>query len=181
MDTRLGLVALAVVVTAAACGGSSSGGGDAVTPQSSGGSGSSGSAVTVGTSDGHLVDGTGRSGYLFEADTGSTSTCAGACASAWPPVTTSADAQPDGPVKAAKLGTTQRDDGSTQVTYAGHPLYYYGGDSAPGDTNGQGSEAFGAEWYLVAPSGESVEEGGDGESGGGGGGSDPSPSGYSYP
>jgi predicted lipoprotein with Yx(FWY)xxD motif len=140
----------AIAIAAAGCGGSS--GGDAVTPQASG------STATIGATDGHLVDGLGRTLYLFEADTGSTSTCAAACATEWPPVTTDADPLAAGAVKPGLLGTTERSDGATQVTYGGHPLYRYGGDSAPGDMNGAGSEAFGAEWYPLTTSGEALED-----------------------
>ena len=142
----------AIALAAAGCGGSS--GGDTSTLEP----GASGSAATIGVTGGHLVDGLGRTLYLFEADTDSTSTCADACAGAWPPLTTSGDPIAAGAAKAALLGTTERDDGSTQVTYDGHPLYRYGGDSSPGDMNGAGSDAFGAEWYPVMPSGEALED-----------------------
>jgi predicted lipoprotein with Yx(FWY)xxD motif len=145
-------VAIGVLaLTVAGCGGSSSGK-DAVTPRSSG------AAATVGVTDGHLVDGLGRTLYLFEADTGSTSTCSDACAGAWPPLTTDGEPLAAGAVSSGMLGTTQRSDSSTQVTYGGHPLYRYGGDSAPGDMNGAGSDAFGAEWYPVTPAGEALED-----------------------
>lgn len=143
--------ATALAITVAGCGGSS-GGKDAVAPQSSG------SAATIGVTDGHLVDGLGRTLYLFEADTSSTSTCEEACADAWPPVTTSGDAKATGAVKTSLLGTTDRGDGSTQVTYGGHPLYRYSGDTSPGDMNGAGSEAFGAEWYPLKTSGDALED-----------------------
>jgi hypothetical protein len=58
--------------------------------------------------------------------------------------------------KAADLGTITRSDGSKQVTYLGHPLYYFAGDSGPGQTNGQGSNGFGAKWWLVAPAGTKI-------------------------
>jgi hypothetical protein len=57
---------------------------------------------------------------------------------------------------AAELGTTKRSDGSMQVTYNGHPLYYYEGDTAAGQTTGQGSNGFGAKWWLVTPSGSAI-------------------------
>jgi predicted lipoprotein with Yx(FWY)xxD motif len=59
-------------------------------------------------------------------------------------------------VQASLLGTTKRSDGSTELTYDGHPLYLFEGDSQPGDTNGQGSDAFGAPWYVVSPSGSAI-------------------------
>jgi predicted lipoprotein with Yx(FWY)xxD motif len=60
-------------------------------------------------------------------------------------------------VRSALISTSVRADGSRQVTYAGHPLYRYAGDSGPGTTNGQGSSAFGAKWYVVAPSGQKID------------------------
>jgi predicted lipoprotein with Yx(FWY)xxD motif len=103
-----------------------------------------------------LVDADGRSLYLFAKDKRTTSTCYGACASAWPPVTTDARAIAGTGVDAAKLGTTRRKDGVTEVTYGGHPLYTYAGDAKPGDTTGQDLDQFGAEWYVLAPSGKKV-------------------------
>jgi predicted lipoprotein with Yx(FWY)xxD motif len=103
-----------------------------------------------------LVDGHGRTLYLFQKDKTSRSTCSGACASDWPPLLTSGKAKRSGAVRSALLGTTKRSDGSTQVTYKGHPLYTYAGDAKAGDTNGQGVSAFGARWYAVSPSGKRV-------------------------
>jgi predicted lipoprotein with Yx(FWY)xxD motif len=142
-----------LALVAAGCGGSSGGDTSTVTPQSS-----TSAAATVAVSNGYLVDGSGRTLYLFEADTGSTSTCSGACAAAWPPATTQGAPKATGKAKASLLGTTQRSDGSMQVTYAGHPLYQYAGDTAPGDTNGAGSEEYGAEWYPVTPTGTALED-----------------------
>jgi predicted lipoprotein with Yx(FWY)xxD motif len=105
----------------------------------------------------HLVGPNQHTIYLFEKDTGTTSTCTGACASAWPPLLTTGAPMASGGAQAGLLGTTTRDDGTTQVTYGGHPMYYYSGDTAPGDTAGQEVDAYGAEWYVVAPSGEAVE------------------------
>ena len=103
-----------------------------------------------------LTDGTGRAVYLFTADTGSSSTCTGACASAWPPVTTSGTTSITGG-DMAKLGTTTRADGTKQVTYGGHPLYYFIKDAKSGDTHGEGLKAFGAEWYLVGTDGAKID------------------------
>jgi predicted lipoprotein with Yx(FWY)xxD motif len=94
--------------------------------------------------------------YLFEKDTGMKSTCNGACATFWPPVTTEGAAKVGSGLDAGKLGTTARTDGETEVTYNGHPLYYYAGDKQPGDTTGQGLNAFGALWYVVSPAGREV-------------------------
>ena len=95
-----------------------------------------------------LVDSTGRAMYLFENDSTSASTCAGTCANVWPPVPAATGATPDGTV-----GSTTRTDGVAQLTYGGHPLYYYIGDHNPGDAHGQGLDQFGAHWYLVQPNG----------------------------
>jgi predicted lipoprotein with Yx(FWY)xxD motif len=108
-----------------------------------------------------LTDGGGLTVYLFEKDAGTTSTCNGPCAAAWPPVTVT-PAQPTafGGANQALLGTTMRTDGATQLTYAGHPLYRFAGDQKPGDTNGQGLQSFGAAWDALTPSGQKVESGG---------------------
>jgi predicted lipoprotein with Yx(FWY)xxD motif len=103
-----------------------------------------------------LVDGHGATVYLFEKDTGMTSTCNGSCAKFWPPVPTKGAAMAGNGIDAAKLGTTTRTDGTTQVTYNGHPLYYYAGDKKPGQTTGQGLNAFGALWYVVSPAGMEI-------------------------
>jgi len=104
----------------------------------------------------HLVDGQGRSLYLFQADTGNTSQCSGACAEAWPPLVTNGDPQVGTGVNAKKLGTITRSDGVRQVTYNGHPLYRFAGDQQPGDTKGQGLNQFGALWWLVSPNGSAI-------------------------
>jgi predicted lipoprotein with Yx(FWY)xxD motif len=96
--------------------------------------------------------------YLFEADKGSSSTCNGACASAWPPVTSEGAPTASGSALSADLGTTTRSDGSKQITYKGHPLYFFEGDESPGQTNGEGSKAFGAGWYVLKPSGEKIDD-----------------------
>jgi len=103
-----------------------------------------------------LASGSGRAVYLWAKDTGDMSTCNGACAGAWPPVTTTAAATASGGAKASDIGTITRSDGTKQVTYDGHPLYYFSGDSGAGAASGQGSDAFGAKWWLVAPTGSDV-------------------------
>ena len=85
------------------------------------------------------------------------STCSGACAQAWPPVTTTGTPKASGAVKASLLGTTKRADGSSEVTYAGHPLYTFAGDTQAGQTNGQGSNGFGAPWWVVTPAGKALQ------------------------
>jgi predicted lipoprotein with Yx(FWY)xxD motif len=96
--------------------------------------------------------------YLFEGDKGAASACSGACASAWPPVTTSGAASAAGAAQSADLSTITRPDGTKQVTYKGHPLYYFAKDRDAGDAYGQGVKAFGASWYVLAPSGKKVDE-----------------------
>jgi predicted lipoprotein with Yx(FWY)xxD motif len=107
-----------------------------------------------------LVDGKGRTLYLFDADSGTASTCNGGCASAWPPLITAGRPIAGTGVSASKLGTTKRSDGTTAITFDGHPLYTFSGDSAPGQTAGQGVDAFGAEWYVLSAAGNPIEMGG---------------------
>ncbi len=95
--------------------------------------------------------------YLFEADRGSTSNCSEACAQAWPPVTTTGNPKAEGGALAADLGTTTRSDGTKQVTYKGHPLYYYVTDQQSGETTGQGVKSFGAAWYVLSPKGSKID------------------------
>lgn len=96
--------------------------------------------------------------YMFEADKGTTSSCSGACAKVWPPVTTSGAPTAAGSAVSADLGTTKRPDGSEQVTYKGHPLYFYDDDKDSGDAYGQGSKAFGAGWYVLKPNGSKLDQ-----------------------
>jgi predicted lipoprotein with Yx(FWY)xxD motif len=103
-----------------------------------------------------LVDGAGKTVYLFVADTGSSSTCYTTCAQIWPPVLTSGPPQAGTGANASLLGTTTRTDGKTEVTYAGHPLYYFVQDKAAGDTTGQGVNGFGGLWWVVSPAGAAV-------------------------
>jgi predicted lipoprotein with Yx(FWY)xxD motif len=160
-----GIAAIALAV--AGCGGSS---GDeqagaygasksATSAQAPAGDGSGGASVALGSTKlGEvLVDGDGRTLYLFEADKGTASACDGACASAWPPLTTKGQPIAGSGVSATKLGTAERSDGTTGVTYNGHPLYTFAGDSAPGQTSGQGSDGFGAEWYVLSAAGSPIE------------------------
>ena len=172
--TRLfSFAALAVVgaLVLAACGGgsstsSSSGSGSTPSygtakPSTSNTSNSSGAASVVSTKTSSLgtflVDGNGRALYLWDADHGSKSTCSGACAQAWPPLTTPGTPKASGAVKTSLLGTTKRADGSSEVTYAGHPLYTFAGDTQAGQTNGQGSNGFGAPWWVVTPAGKALQ------------------------
>jgi predicted lipoprotein with Yx(FWY)xxD motif len=104
-----------------------------------------------------LVDATGKSLYLFEADTSTASTCSGACAQTWTPLTTNGAPQATGGVTQSMLATTMRSDGTNQVTYNGHPLYHFAGDSKPGDVTGEGNNSFGAGWDVVSPAGAKIE------------------------
>jgi predicted lipoprotein with Yx(FWY)xxD motif len=116
-----------------------------------------GVAAKLSIADGRLVDATGRTLYVWEADQGDQSACDGACAQAWPPLTTNVKPEAGAGVDAGLLGTSERADGTTGVTYAGHPVYYFSGDQAPGDVNGQGSDGFGAKWWPVAADGAAIE------------------------
>ena len=155
-----GVAALALAVAGCGGGGGSGGayGGSGGAPTAAG---SGTASVSLAQSDlGEiLVDGQGRTLYLFEADKGTASTCDGACASAWPPLTTGDQPVAGAGVSASKLGTTTRGDGTTEVTYHGHPLYPYAGDGAPGQTTGQGSDDFGAEWHVLSAAGTPIESG----------------------
>jgi predicted lipoprotein with Yx(FWY)xxD motif len=103
-----------------------------------------------------LVDEKGMTVYLFVADTGTTSTCYTSCATIWPPVLTTGAPQAGAGASASLLGTTTRTDGKVEVTYAGHPLYYFVQDKAAGDTTGQGINGFGGLWWVLSPSGAAV-------------------------
>ncbi len=160
------LVALAV----AACGGG--GAATAAKPKTS-----SGASATVGVANSSLgsilVDSTGRTLYLFKADSGTQSACAGACATAWPPLLATGNPTGGAGLTASKLGTITRSNGSRQVTYNGHPLYLFIKDTKPGQTNGQGVTAFGAAWFALTASGTQASapassSGGGAVSGGGG-------------
>jgi predicted lipoprotein with Yx(FWY)xxD motif len=95
--------------------------------------------------------------YMFEGDKGAASRCSGACASVWPPVTSTGAATAAGAAHSADLGTITRADGTTQVTYKGHPLYFFAKDKDSGDAYGQGVKGFGADWYVLSPSGGKVD------------------------
>jgi predicted lipoprotein with Yx(FWY)xxD motif len=102
-----------------------------------------------------LVDGEGMTLYVFDNDTDENSTCYDDCAANWPPLTGEVSAGEG--VDESLLGTSERDDGETQVTYAGKPLYYFAGDQAPGDTNGQALQDI---WWVVGPDGEAITDSG---------------------
>ena len=153
MKAMAGALLASGALLVAACGGS------AQTTTKAPASPSGGLKIST-SGKGYLTDGSGRALYLWVADTGSKSVCSGECAQDWPPLTTTGTPSVAGGVKAGDLGTSARAGGAEQVTYHGHPLYYYEGDSGPGTTTGQGSPQFGAKWWLVAPSGAAITSNG---------------------
>jgi predicted lipoprotein with Yx(FWY)xxD motif len=160
----------------AGCGGGGYGGGGGSKSKSSSSTAPAGhNALAVGKTDvgQAVVDGSGRTLYLFERDTATKSNCSGACAKQWPPATLGGTSTSGPGIDRHKFGSIMRSDGSRQLTYGGHPLYTFAGDSSPGDAKGQGSKAFGAEWYALSPSGKPIESESKsgGSSGGSGGGS----------
>jgi len=162
MRTRLiGLAALAAMALAAcsnsSTGGAYGGGGSTSTSTGSGGAAATVASAEVGSLGTVLVDGTGRTLYLFESDTGTTSTCTGSCAGTWPALLTSGAPAAGAGATSGMLGTTARAEGTTQVTYDGHPLYVYSGDSAAGDANGEG---IGGVWFAVTTQGAPAQASG---------------------
>lgn len=144
--TLVALGALALLLLLAGCGGAS------------GGKENTGRSVTISARStsrfGDILTGpNGHTLYVFGADRGDRPTCYGSCAKAWPPLITRGAPSAGSGIPASKLGTTRRHDGSLQVTYAGHPLYYYSADRAPGDVRGVGSRSFGGRWYMVSQTG----------------------------
>ncbi|HUX69375.1 MAG TPA: hypothetical protein VMV41_02575 [Cellulomonadaceae bacterium] len=164
IPTRFGRVVVPVAlvaVLAAACSATPTTATPAVSsPGAAASSTTASAAVTIGTQSGahgtYLTDGAGRALYLFMSDTATTSTCSGACATAWPPFTATGTPAVTGSATASKLGSLTRADGTMQVTYGGHPLYYFAPDTAPGQTKGQGKNGFGALWWLVDPAGSAI-------------------------
>jgi predicted lipoprotein with Yx(FWY)xxD motif len=148
------LIPLIAVLAVAACGGSAS------TASSSPSAPAAATATVSVAMNGKLgqilVDGNGRTLYLFEADKGSSSTCYGACATYWPPLLTGGAPMAGTGVNLSMLGTTRRTDGTTEVTYGGHPLYYVVTDHNPGDATGQAVSNFGAAWYVVGTNGSKI-------------------------
>jgi predicted lipoprotein with Yx(FWY)xxD motif len=124
---------------------------------------SSSSARPATVSTGHtglgriVVDGRGRTLYLFEKDKRGRSACSGACATYWPPLLTHGKPIATGGAKRSLLGMIRRADGTSQVTYAGHPLYRHVGDTKRGQTTGEGSTLFGAGWDALTPAGKKIE------------------------
>jgi predicted lipoprotein with Yx(FWY)xxD motif len=166
--TRLSLAVagLAVALFATACGGSS--GGTASTTGSGGGAAKAGVVHTAkGPLGTILVDGKGMTIYRFAPDKPGKSVCNGSCATYWPPVPAPATMPSSLPGVTGKLGTTTRDDGSTQLTVAGHPLYTYAGDKNPGQATGQNTNINGGLWTVLAADGSPVTTSAKGTGGGG--------------
>jgi predicted lipoprotein with Yx(FWY)xxD motif len=166
----LALPALAAIVAIAGCGSSDDstggayggkGGGDTTAAKSPPGAESGAAVLTIASAPGVgavLVDAEGLTVYDFHKDEGTVSSCYGGCEGVWPPVLSEGDPQVGEGARAALLGTTERKDGSVQVTYAGHPLYTYTADRKPGEANGQDVDSFGAEWYALQASGAEAED-----------------------
>ena len=147
--------AFAVASLAAGCGGYSS-----APPAAQGAAG----AAEVGVAGSQLgrivVDGTGRTLYLFEKDEHGRSACYGDCAAYWPPLLSQGNPVARSDLRHSLLGTTRRTDGGSQVTYAGHPLYRFAEDTKPGQTLGEGLQDFGGGWDALSPAGTEID--GDG-------------------
>jgi len=103
-----------------------------------------------------LVDSKGITLYDFVKDKGKTSVCYGACAALWPPLITHGKPVAGRGVRQSLLGTTKRKDGKLEVTYGGHPLYYFVTDRKPGQTTGQGVNQFGGPWWVISPAGKEI-------------------------
>jgi predicted lipoprotein with Yx(FWY)xxD motif len=161
-SVKLGVPLAAGLLVAACSSGGSSAPQSGSTPSSSpGGSTASASGDTVitttsGSVGQYLVSGSGRAVYMWVKDSKDKSVCYGTCAGAWPPVLATGKVVAEGGAKASELGTITRTGGAKQVTYDGWPLYYFVGDTGAGTTKGQGSDGFGAKWWLLAPSGAEI-------------------------
>jgi predicted lipoprotein with Yx(FWY)xxD motif len=106
-----------------------------------------------------LVDSKGITLYDFVKDKGTTSVCYGACAALWPPLFTQGKPVAGPGVRRSLLGTTKRKDGKLEVTYGGHPLYYFVTDRKPGQTTGQGVNQFGGPWWVISAAGKEIHRG----------------------
>jgi len=113
-----------------------------------------------------LVDGRGRTLYLFARDKNGMSACSGACTVYWPPLIAAGKPHAVAGARASLLGTTRRADGRLQVTYRRHPLYRYAGDAKKGQTNGQGLNTSGGKWWVLSPSGKKIVKSGSTNPGG---------------
>lgn len=152
--------ALALLLVAGCASSDGSGGSYGSSGSENDSSASAGASKSIKTHEGdlgtYLTDQSGRTVYMFASDSPGKSTCDGACAKAWPPLTTDDAATTSGGAKSDQLSTITRSDGQTQLAYGGHPLYYFVKDARAGDVNGQGSNGFNAKWWVVAPSGKPI-------------------------
>ncbi len=170
----IAVLALFSLLAIAGCGGSDNSSSNSGGPYGGGGetaetttkpasseSGGGAAAVITASTAGDLgkviVDSQGMTLYDFHKDKGGKSACYGACAKGWPPLLTEGKPQAGEGAMASKLGMVERTDGTTQATYAGHPLYTFVEDKKPGEANGNDVSAFGAQWYALLPSGEEAE------------------------
>jgi predicted lipoprotein with Yx(FWY)xxD motif len=112
--------------------------------------------ITDGDFGRHLTNARGRALYVFTSDSGKTSNCYGECAEAWPPYIVKAKPKAVDGARQGLVGVTRRTDGRLQATYAGHPVYFYVGDKAPGEVLCQAVEEFGGLWYILRASGKVV-------------------------
>ena len=147
------LAVLAVVLTA--CGGGDEQGSGATATTAVAQQAAEGTVAVASTGLGEvLVDAKGRTLYVFTKDKGDQSVCSGKCAAAWPALTVTGAATAGTGVQASLLSTSKQANGSTQVTYGGKPLYYFAGDTAAGDTKGQGLNGV---WFVVRGDGSLVQ------------------------
>jgi predicted lipoprotein with Yx(FWY)xxD motif len=153
------LAPLAAAVVIAGCGGSGGSASQSKTAATTAGGTTPAVELASSKFGKILVDSHGRTLYDFVADKTAMSTCYGACASLWPPLTLAGAPKAGAGVRAPLLGTTKRTDGTTEVTYNGHPLYYFAGDTKPGETNGQAINQFGAPWYVLMANGTEIHNG----------------------
>ncbi len=150
-----GALLLLAALAVAGCGGGGNSNASSGPPKTA-----SGATATIGVSNESLgnilVNSKGRTLYLFTRDSGTMSECSGACAVNWPPLRATGKPTIGSGATASLTSTTNRSDGAQQVTYNGHPLYLFKGDNSPGDTNGQGLNAFGGSWYALSSAGNQV-------------------------
>src|SRR5690349_12937169 len=153
--TRLPIFAIAIVVAAVVAVVVATSGATTKTnsPGVAGGSAISLKRTSLGQT---LVDANGRTLYLFQGDRRNVSTLSVAGQAVWPPFTATSKPKALNGTVGARIGTVAHAGGNAQITYAGHPLYYYVGDRSSGQTRGQGLNQFGALWYAVAAGGSAI-------------------------
>jgi predicted lipoprotein with Yx(FWY)xxD motif len=157
---------VAGVATLAGCGSSESSAKDGPVGSAAGGAAPTASTTTTrgpklkitGSDYGQILsNGRGRALYLFTADRGRASTCSGDCATAWPPYIVKRKPVAGPGARRRLVGTTRREDGRLQATYAGHPLYFYESDNEPGEVLCQAVNEFGGFWYVLRANGKAVQ------------------------